>query len=109
MLVIIQTVSLPASFPISIIVLESFSASSIFFINAPLPHVTSKTSLFAPEAIFLLIILELIKGIFAVQLIASLKAYNFLSAGAKFNVWPIKLIPIFCTFCINSSIEISVL
>ena len=33
----------------------------------------------------------------------SLKAYSFLSAGAKFKVCPIKLIPIFLTFCINSS------
>jgi hypothetical protein len=30
--------------------------------------------------------LELISGILAVQLIVSLKAYNFLSAGAKFKV-----------------------
>ena len=81
----------------------------MFFIKAPLPQVTSNTTLLAPAAIFLLIMLELISGIFAVQLIESLNAYNFLSAGAKFKVCPIKLIPIFFTFSINSGISISVL
>ena len=109
MFVIIHTVSLFASFPMSIMVLDNSLASPTVFMNAPLPQVTSRTILFAPAAIFLLIILELISGILAVQLIVSLKAYNFLSAGAKFRVWPIKLIPIFFTFSINSSIPISVL
>ena len=35
--------------------------------------------------------------------VTSRKAYNFLSAGAKFAVWPITLIPTFFTFSINSS------
>ena len=41
--------------------------------------------------------------------IESLNAYIFLSAGAKFRVCDIILIPIFCTFFINSSSVISVL
>jgi len=48
--------------------------------------------------------LDAIRGILLVQLIVSLSAYIFLSAGAKFKVWPIKLIPISFTFCLNSSI-----
>ena len=52
--------------------------------------------------------LEAISGILAVQLIVSLKAYNFLSAGAKFKVCPIKLIPCFFTLSINVLISIEV-
>ena len=43
------------------------------------------------------------------QPIVSLNAYIFLSAGAKFKVCPIKLIPISLIFCLNSSIEIFIL
>ena len=43
------------------------------------------------------------------QEITSLKAFIFLSAGAKFNVCEIKLIPISFTFSLNSSIDIPVL
>ena len=64
---------------------------------------TSITILFAPDAIFLLIILDAIRGMLSVQLIVSLSAYSFLSAGAKFKVCPIKLIPILFTFSINLS------
>ena len=46
--------------------------------------------------------LEAIKGILSTQFMLSLNAYIFLSAGAKFAVWVIKLIPISLTFCINS-------
>jgi len=68
--------------------LLKLSASTLSFINAPFPHVTSSTSLFAPLAIFLLIILDAINGILSVHAITSLKAYNFLSAGARFSVCP---------------------
>ena len=54
-------------------------------------------------------ILDAISGMFSTQAIVSLNAYNFLSAGAKFDVCPIKHIPIFLTFCLNSSIVKSVL
>ena len=107
--VIIHTVSIPASLPISIISLESSSASFLFCIKAPLPQVTSNSNFLAPAAIFLLIILEAINGILFVQAIVSLKAYIFLSAGAKFKVCVIKLIPISFTFFLNSSMLIPVL
>jgi hypothetical protein len=74
-----------------------------------LPHVTSNTIFFAPDAIFLLIMLEAISGMLSTQDIASLSAYIFLSAGAKSIVCPIRLIPISFTFFINSSVEISTL
>ena len=87
----------------------NFLASLMFFIKAPLPQVTSITILFAPDAIFLLIMLEAISGILSVQLIVSLRLYIFLSAGAKFKVCPIRLIPIFFTFSLNCSTEMFVL
>ena len=102
-------VSFPASSPICSITFESFSASSLFFINAPLPQVTSNTTLFAPAAIFLLIMLEAISGMLSVHEIVSLNAYNFLSAGAKLAVCVIRLIPISLTFFLNSSSGIFVL
>ena len=77
--------------------------------KAPLPTVTSNTIFCAPAAIFLLIILDAISGILSTQLIVSLNAYIFLSAGAKFPVCPIKLIPISFTFFINSGISTCVL
>ena len=95
-----QTVSLPACFPIFTIILDSATASSFVFIKAPFPQVASITILWLPDAIFLLIILDAINGILAVQLIASLKAYIFLSAGAKSSVCPVKQIPIVCVFSI---------
>ena len=104
MLVTTQTVSLLASSPIFFMVSASLVALSTSFINAPFPHVTSRTILFAPAAIFLLIMLDAISGILSVVDVVSLKAYSFLSAGAKFNVWPIKAIPISFTFWINWSI-----
>jgi len=88
------------------IILLSSSAFCLSFINAPFPHVTSSTNLFAPAAIFLLIILELMSEMLSVAAIVSRKAYSFLSAGAKFKVCPIKLMPIFSTFFLNSSIVI---
>ena len=65
--------------------------------------------MFAPAAIFLLIILEAISGILSTQDIVSRSAYIFLSAGAKLAVCPIILIPMFSTFCIKLWISILVL
>ena len=107
--VIIHTVSLFANFPMFFIILDNSIASFSFCIKAPLPHVTSNTILFAPAAIFLLIMLDAISDILSTQLIVSRSAYIFLSAGAKLAVWPIRLMPTFCTFSINSSVFISVL
>ena len=47
MFVIMHTVSLFTSFPMSIMVLDNSLASPTVFMNAPLPQVTSKTILFA--------------------------------------------------------------
>lgn len=69
-------------------ILLSCSADFLSFMNAPFPEVTSNTSLFAPDAIFLLIILDAISGMLSVVAVTSLSAYNFLSAGAKFPVCP---------------------
>ena len=69
-----HTVSLFANFPILIIILASSSAFSIVFIKAPLPTVTSNTILLAPDAIFLLIILDAINGILSTHAIVSLSA-----------------------------------
>ena len=104
-----HTVSLFASFPISIISFASNSAFFIFFINAPFPTVTSNTIFSAPLAIFLLIMLEAINGMLSTQAILSLSAYSFLSAGAKFIVCEIMLIPMFSTFFIKLLISMSVL
>ena len=62
---------------------DNFLASSIVFIKAPLPTFTSKTILSAPDANFLLIMLDAISGIDSVVPVTSLKAYIFLSAGTK--------------------------
>ena len=70
------------------IILLSSSAFSLSFINAPFPHVTSSTNLFAPAAIFLLIILDAISGTLSTVPVTSRNAYSFLSAGAKFPVCP---------------------
>ena len=63
MLVSIATVLTPASVPRSTIVRASSRASSTFFMNAPLPTLTSSTSAPVPSAIFLLMIDEAISGI----------------------------------------------
>ena len=81
----------------------SFSASCIFFINAPLPTLTSSTIAPAPAAIFLLIILLAISGMLSTMAVTSLKAYIFLSAGARLPVCPVSASPISLILSINSS------
>ena len=100
-----HTVSLFTNFPIFFIVIASSSACGRVFIKAPLPQVTSNTILLAPDAIFLLMILEAINVILSVVEILSLNAYNFLSAGAKFSVCPISEILISFTLFLNFSID----
>ena len=53
--------------------------------------------------------LDAISGILSTHDIASLRLYNFLSAGAKFNVCEIILIPILSTFSTNLFTSIAVL
>ena len=65
---------LPKCLPMPIIVVASFSASSIFFIKAPLPNLTSRTIASLPAASFLLIILDAIRDIFSTVPVTSLRA-----------------------------------
>lgn len=65
------------------LVLASSSAASVVFIKAPSPTLTSRTMASAPEAIFLLIMLDAISETLSTVAVTSLKAYSFLSAGAK--------------------------
>ena len=102
--VISALVSLPKKLPISTIVLARIRASSRFFMNAPLPYLTSSKIVSLPDAIFLDIIEAAINGIESTVPVTSLKAYNFLSAGTKSPVWPIIAIPIFLTCSKNSSL-----
>ena len=53
--------------------------------------------------------LDAINGMLSTQDVTSLKAYNFLSAGAKFNVCAIILIPMSFTFFIKVLMSICVL
>ena len=96
-------VFLPARLPILTISSASSSASCIFFINAPLPTLTSSTIAPAPAAIFLLIILLAISGMLSTMAVTSLKAYIFLSAGARLPVCPVSASPISLILSINSS------
>ena len=53
------------------------------FMNAPDPNFTSSKMVFAPEAIFLLMIELEIKGMDSTVPVTSRKAYIFLSAGTN--------------------------
>ena len=67
-------------------ILASFFASSLVFMNAPLPNLTSSKIQSLPEASFLDITEDAIKGIDSTVPVTSRKAYNFLSAGTKVPV-----------------------
>ncbi len=72
--VIYATVFFPAPSPIATIFWAKVTASSIFFINAPEPVVTSSTILSLPAASFLLIIEAAINGILSTVAVTSLNA-----------------------------------
>ncbi len=97
----------PICFPIETISVANSLADSVFFMKAPSPTLTSKTIASAPEAIFLLIMLDAIKETLSTVAVTSLKAYNFLSAGAKSPVWPPTAILIVLTLLMNFSVGIS--
>ena len=59
----------------------------------------------APEASFLDIILEAIRGKESTVPVTSLNAYNFLSAILIFSDWPIIEIPILLTCLIKASLD----
>ena len=85
-LVKVAIVGFLASLPSSTIVLAKHLALSTFFINAPLPTLTSNTIESAPLANFLDIIEDAINGIESTVAVTSRKAYKSLSAGATFAV-----------------------
>ena len=109
MSVISAIVRLPIWLPISTMVRASLSASSALCINAPLPAFTSSTMASAPEASFLLIMLEAMSGMPSTVPVTSLSAYISLSAGTRFFVCPITQRPISATICLNLSIVSSTL
>ena len=73
------------------------------FIKAPLPTFTSNKIACAPEANFLLITEDAIRGILSTVPVTSRKAYSFLSAGASPSDCPITARPIRFTWSINAS------
>ena len=93
----------PFSLPISTIAFARARASSKVFIKAPLPTLTSRRIASAPEANFLLITDDAMRGILSTVPVTSRKAYNFLSAGASPSDWPITARPILLTWAIKSS------
>ena len=54
-----------------------------------MPTLTSRTKVFKPDAIFFDKIDEVIRGSDSTVPTMSRIEYNFLSAGARFDVWPI--------------------
>ena len=64
----------PARFPISTMADASALESSSVFIKAPLPVLTSRTMESAPDAIFLLIMLEAIRDIWSTVAVTSRNA-----------------------------------
>lgn len=77
------TVLTPWSVPSPTIVEASSRACSRFFMKAPEPTLTSRTSEPVPSAIFLDMIDEAISGIASTVPVTSRSAYSFLSAGAR--------------------------
>ena len=79
----VALVSLPSESPISIIVRANSFASSMVFIKAPSPYLTSNNIASLPAASFFDMIEDAINGIQETVAVTSRKAYIFLSAGSK--------------------------
>lgn len=77
------TVRTPLSVPSATMVEASSRASSMVFMKAPEPTLTSRTSAPVPSAIFLDMIELAISGIASTVPVTSRSAYSFLSAGAS--------------------------
>ena len=105
---ITATIARPAPFPMLTMAVASLFASSNLFINAPLPILTSNTMPSAPDASFLLIMLPAINEMLSTVAVTSLRAYSFLSAGARLPVCDAIAILISLTFFINVSSSIAV-
>ena len=78
----------PACLPTFTISRARVKASFSFSIKAPEPVFTSRTMVFAPEASFLDMMLLTMSGMELTVAVTSRRAYIFLSAGARFAVWP---------------------
>ena len=65
---------LPQLLPMPTIVFARAAASFSFFINAPLPHFTSRTIFLSPAASFLLIMLAEIRALSSTVAVTSLSA-----------------------------------
>lgn len=77
------TVRTPLSVPSATMVEASSRASSMVFMKAPEPTLTSRTSAPVPSAIFLDMIELAISGMASTVPVTSRSAYSFLSAGAS--------------------------
>ena len=74
MSVITDSVRTPACVPIATIEVASARASSRSFMNAPSPHLTSRTSALLPSASFLLMIDAEIRGMLGTVAVTSRSA-----------------------------------
>ena len=102
MSVSMQTTSRSARRPSSIIASASARASSIVFMNAPSPTLTSRTIASAPPASFLDMMLAAISETLSTVAVTSRSAYKRLSAGTRFALWPMIARPISRTWATNS-------
>ena len=96
---------LPMRSPVATIILARCSASSVRFINAPEPVLTSSTNASIPSASFLLMMLAQISGGLSTVPVTSRNAYILLSAGTISAVCPTMAHPQAPRTLINSAGE----
>ena len=99
---------LSARRPMPTIICASRRASTCFFMNAPLPTLTSSTKASTPSASFFDMMDVAISGIDSTVAVASLSAYNLPSAGATSTVCPMNAKPCLASCALNSSMVRSV-
>ena len=90
------------------IICASRRASTCFFMNAPLPTLTSSTSASRPSASFFDMMEDAISGIDSTVAVASRSAYSLPSAGAISAVCPMNARPCLANCALNSSMVRSV-
>ncbi len=95
--------SRPVRRPMATIASARARASSTVRMNAPSPTFTSSTMASAPDASFLLMIEEAIRGRLPTVAVTSRSAYSLPSAGAICRVVPAMTRPTLRTWAINSS------
>ena len=89
MSVISASVRTPREFPVRTSAWAKSRARAVSRMKAPDPVFTSITIASKPAAPFFEIIEATIKGMVSTVAVASRSAYNFLSAGATCDVWPV--------------------